>query len=101
MGGYQLLADEAATLWAFDTKARREHAPNRLPGRREAIAPSWARENEGAGRRLGELFHAAHMRVTVYGPYDSGKTTLIKRSSSRVHHGPRLADISGRPETAK
>ena len=43
-----------------------------------------------------------YLRVTVYGPYDAGKTTLIKRLL--IEDGtlvPGWLAISGRPETMK
>ena len=72
-------------------------------GRREAIAAI-------VGSQAMQELDAAwagfaaqrHMRVTVYGPYDAGKTTLIKRLL--IEGGTSVPDwltISGRPETAK
>jgi hypothetical protein len=73
------------------------------PGRREAIAAIVGSEKLKELDAAWESFSTRrHMRVTVYGPYDSGKTTLIKRLL--IEGGTTVPDwltISGRPETAK
>jgi hypothetical protein len=73
------------------------------PGRRKAIAAIVGSERMKELDAAWESFSTRrHMRVTVYGPYDSGKTTLIKRLL--IEGGTTVPDwltISGRPETAK
>jgi 50S ribosome-binding GTPase len=73
------------------------------PGRREAIAAIVGSTKLKELDAAWESFSTRHhMRVTVYGPYDSGKTTLIKRLL--IESGTTVPDwltISGRPETAK
>ena len=73
------------------------------PNRREAIAAIMGSETmaefDAAWAAFSEL---DHLRVTVYGPYDAGKTTLIKRLL--IEDGtlvPGWLAISGRPETMK
>ena len=73
------------------------------PDRREAIAAIMGSEMmaefDAAWAAFSEL---GHLRVTVYGPYDAGKTTLIKRLL--IEDGTPVPDwlaISGRPETMK
>jgi hypothetical protein len=71
------------------------------PDRREAIAAivgsEMMAEFDAAWTAFSRL---GHLRVTVYGPYDAGKTTLIKRLL--IEDGTPVPDwlaISGRPET--
>jgi hypothetical protein len=73
------------------------------PGRREAIAAIMGSEEMAQLDAAWTAFAARpELCVTVYGPYDSGKTTLVKRllieGSTPV---PGWLTISGRPETAK
>jgi len=73
------------------------------PDRRKAIAAIVGSEAMAKLDAAWTTFSARReLRVTVYGPYDAGKTTLIKRLL--IEGGTPVPDwltISGRPETAR